>query len=183
MLRHGEVWHSRPSMLCWQYRHFLPVTARCTTIRTWAAGFYLAKYGMKPVPPFFFTLTQRITFPFGKHCLMKNEFLSTQDLGSLLGVTRQTIRNWIKKGEIQAFQIGQNLKIPIDEAVRLIRQYGLPFPHWLKEKSSHSADVKSHGEGTWPMDQTVETSVADQVSSKRISRIRDRWNSSARNGR
>jgi excisionase family DNA binding protein len=64
---------------------------------------------------------------------MQNRFLSTQELGSLLGVTRQTIRNWIKRGNIKAFQIGQNLKIPAHEAVRILTHYNLPFPEWLDQ--------------------------------------------------
>jgi excisionase family DNA binding protein len=58
-------------------------------------------------------------------------FVSTQQLGQLLGVTRQTIRNWCVKGEIQAFKIGQNLKIPRTEAIRVLRFYHLSVPAWL----------------------------------------------------
>ncbi len=64
---------------------------------------------------------------------MNKKFLSTKELGSLLGVTRQTVRNWIKKGEIKAFHIGQNLKIPVEEALRIILHYELPVPDWLKD--------------------------------------------------
>jgi excisionase family DNA binding protein len=59
---------------------------------------------------------------------MDNKFVSTQELGSLLGVTRQTVRNWIKKGHIRAYHIGQNLKIPVREAVRILEHYDLPIP-------------------------------------------------------
>jgi excisionase family DNA binding protein len=59
-------------------------------------------------------------------------FLSTQDLASLLGVTRQTIRNWIKAGHIRAYHIGQNLKIPVEEAQRILTHYALPVPDWLE---------------------------------------------------
>lgn len=65
---------------------------------------------------------------------MKNtdqRFLSTQELGLLLGVTRQTIRNWINKGEIRAFHIGQNFKISVKEASRILMSYGLPVPDWF----------------------------------------------------
>jgi excisionase family DNA binding protein len=55
-------------------------------------------------------------------------FVSTQQLGDLLGVTRQTIRNWCVKGEIQAFKIGQNLKIPRTEAIRIFNGYHLAAP-------------------------------------------------------
>jgi len=62
---------------------------------------------------------------------MEHRFLSTRELGTLLGVTRQTIRNWIKRGEVRAFHIGQNLKIPTEEAVRILTSYGLPVPDGL----------------------------------------------------
>jgi excisionase family DNA binding protein len=58
-------------------------------------------------------------------------FISTRQLGDLLGVTRQTIRNWCVKGEVQAFKIGQSLKIPRTEAVRILEGYRLPVPAWL----------------------------------------------------
>jgi excisionase family DNA binding protein len=70
---------------------------------------------------------------------MNHRFVSTLELGALLGVTRQTVRNWIKKGDIKAFHIGQNLKIPVQEAVRILSFYELPVPDWLlHEKLSSS---------------------------------------------
>jgi excisionase family DNA binding protein len=66
-------------------------------------------------------------------------FLSTQDLASLLGVTRQTIRNWIKSGRIRAYHIGQNLKIPVPEAQRILRYYALPIPDWLRGRQAPAA--------------------------------------------
>ncbi len=59
------------------------------------------------------------------------KFLSTEDLGFLLGVTRQTIRNWFLKGQIKAYRIGQNIKIPRAEAVRILEQFEQPVPEWL----------------------------------------------------
>lgn len=86
----------------------------------------------------------------------KRIFLSTQDLASLLGVTRQTIRNWIKSGQIRAYHIGQNLKIPVAEAQRILRQYALPVPDWLEglqtptappsgKEEQPTAKIWSHG--------------------------------------
>ena len=73
--------------------------------------------------------------------------MSTEELGSLLGVTRQTVRNWIKKGDIKAFHIGQNLKIPVEEVLRVMSRYELPVPDWLKNgalASSQSSDRGRH---------------------------------------
>ena len=73
-----------------------------------------------------------------------NKFISTQELGSLLGVTRQTIRNWIKKGDVTAYHIGQNLKIPVQEAVRILAHYNLPIPAWLQDLEANTAG-QEHG--------------------------------------
>jgi excisionase family DNA binding protein len=61
------------------------------------------------------------------------EFLSAQELALLMGLSRQTIRNWIDKGDIKAYRIGHNLKIPVHEVLRLLRHFGLPVPSWLKD--------------------------------------------------
>jgi excisionase family DNA binding protein len=73
-------------------------------------------------------------------------FLSTQDLASLLGVTRQTIRNWIKSGQIRAYHIGQNLKIPVPEAQRILRHYALPIPDWLQGRQAPTAPPSGNRE-------------------------------------
>ena len=74
-----------------------------------------------------------------------HRFVSTQELGALLGVTRQTVRNWIKKGEIKAFHIGQNLKIPVQEALRILMFYELPVPDWLTQEMSTSQHSTNNG--------------------------------------
>ncbi len=76
----------------------------------------------------------------------KRIFLSTQDLASLLGVTRQTIRNWIKNGQIKAYHIGQNLKIPMAEAQRILRHYALPVPDWLEDRQVAAAPPSGEAE-------------------------------------
>jgi len=45
-----------------------------------------------------------------------------------MGVTRQTIRNWILKGDIQAYQVGYHYRIPIEEAARILTKFELPVP-------------------------------------------------------
>jgi len=62
----------------------------------------------------------------------KKEFLSAQELALLMGLSRQTIRNWIDQGDIRALQMGHQLKIPVHEVLRLLQHYGLPIPDWLK---------------------------------------------------
>jgi excisionase family DNA binding protein len=62
-------------------------------------------------------------------------FLSTEQVGMLLGVTRQTVRNWFLKGQIKAYRIGQNIKIPRAEAIRILKHYQQPIPYWLTSKN------------------------------------------------
>ena len=89
---------------------------------------------------------------------MNHRFVSTLELGALLGVTRQTVRNWIKKGEIKAFHIGQNLKIPVQEAVRILRFYELPVPDWLPQEKlatpQHSGNDRSVKDLSWSSQRT-----------------------------
>jgi excisionase family DNA binding protein len=77
-------------------------------------------------------------------------FVSTQQLGELLGVTRQTIRNWCVKGEIRAFKIGQNLKIPRTEAIRVLKGYHLPVPAWLAVEAENRGEDLPHMTGHDP---------------------------------
>lgn len=81
---------------------------------------------------------------------INKKFVSTQEMGSLLEVTRQTIRNWINKGHIKAYHIGQNLKIPVEEAVRILQHYKLAVPGWLEggkdEQLTKRAERKVNGE-------------------------------------
>lgn len=67
----------------------------------------------------------------------ETKFLSTKELGLLLGVTRQTIRNWFIKGQIKAYRIGQNIKIPRSEVVRILERFEQPIPEWLGSERPH----------------------------------------------
>ena len=58
--------------------------------------------------------------------------LSCQELGPLMGVTRQTVRNWIDKGDIRALHNGRRFQIPVEEALRILQHYELPVPEWLE---------------------------------------------------
>ncbi len=84
---------------------------------------------------------------------METRYLSTQEVGSLLGVTRQTIRNWIRKDHVRAFHIGQNLKISPQEAVRIMEYYQLPVPDWLQREVGRATNPRSGAayEATWPV--------------------------------
>jgi excisionase family DNA binding protein len=60
------------------------------------------------------------------------KFVSAQELAPLMGVTHQTIRNWILRGDIRVHRIGHRSKIPVNEALRIPQHYGFPVPGWLK---------------------------------------------------
>jgi excisionase family DNA binding protein len=55
-------------------------------------------------------------------------FVSTKEIGPLLGVSPRTIRNWVKRGDIKAHKIGHCFKITRREAVRILRRYEQPIP-------------------------------------------------------
>ncbi len=59
--------------------------------------------------------------------------LSAQQLAPLMGVTRQTIRNWINNGDIRAHHAGRSFRIPVSEALRILHHYDLPVPDWLTD--------------------------------------------------
>ena len=55
------------------------------------------------------------------------------DVGSLLGVHHNTIKNWIKGKQVIAFQtVGGHYRVPRREVVRLIKNRGLPVPDELQ---------------------------------------------------
>jgi len=60
------------------------------------------------------------------------KFVSTGEIAGMLEVSPRTIRNWIKKGDIKAYKIGQNLKIPVAEVIQVLERYDQPIPDWLK---------------------------------------------------
>lgn len=62
-------------------------------------------------------------------------FVSTNEMGPLLGVSPRTIRNWIKNGEIRGHKIGHHLKITREEAIRVLRRYEQPIPSKWKGNS------------------------------------------------
>ena len=93
----------------------------------------------------------------------ENKFVSTRELGELLGVTRQTVRNWIKKGDIKAFHIGQNLKIPAQEAVRILMFYGVPVPSWLTQEKRFMSSHEAH-DGLVTEDHSWASNQADKES-------------------
>jgi excisionase family DNA binding protein len=59
------------------------------------------------------------------------------DVGSILGVHHNTIKNWIKNKQVLAFQtVGGHYRVPRREVVRLIQDRGLPVPEELQGPSS-----------------------------------------------
>jgi excisionase family DNA binding protein len=50
------------------------------------------------------------------------QFYRVDQVARLLGVTEQTIRNWIREGKIRAERFGRPHLIPIEEIARLIKK-------------------------------------------------------------
>ncbi len=89
--------------------------------------------------------------------------MSTQELGALLGVTRQTIRNWIKKGDIQAFHIGQSLKVSVQEATRILGFYELPIPDWMRQQGLSASEPSGEERPQWHAKGTDKTGFPGHV--------------------
>ena len=51
---------------------------------------------------------------------------SPAELAEALGVTRQTVHNLIRRGELRAVKIGRTTRIPASEALRIAGELPLP---------------------------------------------------------
>lgn len=54
-----------------------------------------------------------------------NEFLSTVEAAKILGLSRVTLFNWIKSGQIKAVKVGRNYIIPRGEIMDRSKKGGL----------------------------------------------------------
>lgn len=60
------------------------------------------------------------------------ENYTPQEVGTFLGVHHNTIKNWIRRGDIQAFTtVGGHFRVPRREVARLVSGRGLPVPDEL----------------------------------------------------
>ncbi len=50
------------------------------------------------------------------------QFYRVDEVAQLIGVTDQTIRNWIREGKIKAQRFGRPHLIPIEEVARLLNK-------------------------------------------------------------
>lgn len=50
------------------------------------------------------------------------QLLSIKDLSALMGVSEQTVRNWIKEGKIEHYRIGGRIKIHPDQVDALVQK-------------------------------------------------------------
>jgi excisionase family DNA binding protein len=48
------------------------------------------------------------------------QFVRVDEVAGMLGVTEQTIRNWIREGKVAARRFGRPHLIPIEEVARLL---------------------------------------------------------------
>ena len=55
---------------------------------------------------------------------MSKQFYSTSDVAGFFNVNRVTIYRWVREGKIKAYEIGKNIKIPVSEVGRLLKEFG-----------------------------------------------------------
>ena len=80
---------------------------------------------------------------------MKKKYLSTTELAKLLGISRISVYNKIKKGQIKAIRIGRSFAVPEEEVSALIGKVaGHPLNDEEKEKINKIVrkTVKEYGE-------------------------------------
>jgi len=57
--------------------------------------------------------------------LLNSEFYKTGEVAKMLGVSRQAVLDWIKKGQLRAFKVGRSYRIPkadLEEFLRRINE-------------------------------------------------------------
>jgi len=67
------------------------------------------------------------------------QFFRVDEVAQLLGVTPQTVRNWIREGKITAIRFGRPHLIPIDEVARLLNKTPREVVRLLKETEDRRA--------------------------------------------
>jgi excisionase family DNA binding protein len=65
------------------------------------------------------------------------DFLTTTEAGEILGVTGQTIKNWIRDGRIEGFRIGGRFMVPRNAVADYVRRAGASLD--LEEVSDDEA--------------------------------------------
>ncbi|MEO0247910.1 MAG: helix-turn-helix domain-containing protein [candidate division WOR-3 bacterium] len=54
--------------------------------------------------------------------MIKKHLLKPIEVATFLGVTRQTVYNWIWEGKIPAYKIGNIIRIPRDSVLELFQE-------------------------------------------------------------
>ncbi len=50
------------------------------------------------------------------------DLLTTTEAGDLLGVSGQTIKNWVRQGRLQGYRVGGRIMVPKDVVVEYVRR-------------------------------------------------------------
>ncbi len=56
--------------------------------------------------------------------LMDLDLLTSTEVGDLVGVTGQTIKNWVKEGRMKAYRIGSRIMVPREVVEEYVRSAG-----------------------------------------------------------
>ncbi len=68
----------------------------------------------------------------GERCKIRENY-TPQEVARFLGVHHNTVKNWIRRGRVQAFTtVGGHFRVSRREAARLLAQRGLPLPEGLE---------------------------------------------------
>ena len=61
------------------------------------------------------------------------EYLTTSQMGALVGVSGRTMRRWIQGGRLQAWQTnGRHCRVPISEALAFCASHKIALPSKVK---------------------------------------------------
>jgi len=54
--------------------------------------------------------------------LLKSEWYKTGEIASMLGVTRQAVITWIKRGQLKAFKVGKSYRVLKEDLEEFLRR-------------------------------------------------------------
>ena len=50
------------------------------------------------------------------------DLLTTTEAGNVLGVSGQTIKNWVRQGQLQGYQVGSRIMVPKETVAEYVRR-------------------------------------------------------------
>ncbi len=53
---------------------------------------------------------------------MSKQYLTVEDIAGLLGVSVDTVRNWIKQGRLEAYKVGRDYRISNEQFEKFMQE-------------------------------------------------------------